>query len=526
MRPGAAHRWYVALWVVAIANALPLLLVRHLPFTDLPEHVAAMATIARLLPGGGGAPYVLALGKSQYLLYHLCGALLTRGVGDAVVANKLLLVAVAMAWPLSLRSLLRALGRDERIALFAPMVFWNRALTVGFLPFIASLPLALFALAVFVKQCREPTARRGVALVVLTLALFYAHASAYLVFVLVAGALALTSCWLERPERSSHRPTWRPLMVTAPLLVPSVVAALVWWSAGSLATRGRDAEVVRMGVGATVSALPLWTFDIWKSHVDEVAAGLWWLAFAALVVGGLSRPPEAHGRWLLAVLPFAVGVVVYLVTPHHVGAAGYLNVRLAPLVTLLALVTLRPRDDAWGTGPLIVAAVATLTMAGTTMHEMRRVSAERLGDFDQLLAQMKPASRLALLDFESSSARTHEWPYVFAGALYRARGGEIVSYSFTELPHWPVHYAPGREPPHRVPFWVYYPCSYRYREDGAYYDYVLVQGAVSPFDADHDPVGPRFEPLAVAGAFTLYAKTSDREQNADVADHGPCVEGP
>ena len=60
------------LGVFAVANALPLFCVKHLPFTDLPEHVAAMATIARLLPGGGGAPYVLELGKSQYLLYHLC----------------------------------------------------------------------------------------------------------------------------------------------------------------------------------------------------------------------------------------------------------------------------------------------------------------------------------------------------------------------------------------------------------------------------------------------------------------------
>ena len=414
-----------------------------------------------------------------------------------------------------MRRFLHALGRDERVALFAPMVFWNRALAVGFLPFIASLPLALFALAALVDHCREPTRRRAVGTVALTVALFYAHASAYLVFVLCAGAIAAASCWVHRPDLASRRPTWRPLVSTVPLLLPSAIAAALWWSTGSLAMGGgHDAEVVRMAVVDTVSALPMWTFDIWKSHLDEVAAALWWMAFALVVVGGLSRPPEAGGRWVLAVLPFAVSVVIYLATPHHVGAAGYLNVRLAPLVTLLALATLRPREDWWGHVPLAMTALATLIMASSSAWEMRRVSNERLGDFDALLAKTRPGARLAMLDFQVVSPRTHEWPYVFAGSLYRTRGGAVASYSFTELPHWPVHYAPGLGPPPSMPFWVYRPCAYRYREDGAYYDYVLVQGEVNPFDEEHHPVGPRFEELATSGVFTLYAKVSQEDADA------------
>lgn len=514
------------LGVFAIANALPLFCVKHLPFTDLPEHVAAMATIARLLPGGGQAPYVLELGKSQYLLYHLLGALLTRVVGDAVLANQLVLTLVAVAWPLAMRRLLRALGRDERIALFAPMVFWNRALAVGFLPFIAALPLALFALAMLLDHCRAPTRRRAVGLVGLSVALFYVHASAYLVFVLCAGAVATASCWVHRAALDARRPTWRPLLSTLPLLLPSALAAALWWSTGSLALgAGHDAEVVRMSVVDTVSALPMWTFDIWKSHLDEVAAALWWSAFSLIVVGGLSRPPEPGGRWVLAVLPFAVSLIVYVATPHHVGAAGYLNVRLAPLVTLLALATLRPREDLWGTVPLGMAALATMVMAWSSAGEIQRVSEERLGDFDALLAKAKPGGRLAMLDFQVASPRTHEWPYVFAGSLYRARGGAVAAYSFTDLPHWPVHYAPGLGPPPSMPFWVYRPCAYRYRIDGTYYDYVLVQGEMNPWDDEHPRVGPTFAPVATSGAFTLYAKVSQEDAAPDAPEHGPCMDG-
>src|SRR5688572_11794987 len=112
-----ARVWRVLLIAVAIITAAPLLAVRYLPFTDLPEHVAAIATTARLLPGGGGsADYELALGQSQYLVYDLIGAIFTRLLGgDANLANRLTLAIVAVLWPFAMRSLLRALDRDERI---------------------------------------------------------------------------------------------------------------------------------------------------------------------------------------------------------------------------------------------------------------------------------------------------------------------------------------------------------------------------------------------------------------------------
>ena len=126
-RPDAAapRVWSIVFWLTAVASALPLFAVRYLPLTDLPEHVAVIATLARLMPGGGGAPYELALGDSQYLLFHAVGAVLARIVGDAVLANRLLFASVAVLWPVSARSLLRAMGRDERLAIFAGMVFWN-----------------------------------------------------------------------------------------------------------------------------------------------------------------------------------------------------------------------------------------------------------------------------------------------------------------------------------------------------------------------------------------------------------------
>lgn len=475
-----------------------------------------MATIEQLLPGGAGAAsYTLALRDSQYLVYHVGGALLTRLLGDAVQANRVLLVAVAIAWPLAVRSLLRALGRDDRAAAFAPMVFWNRALLVGFLPFVASLPLAVYSVAVVIRQARGPTKRRAIGLAVLLFLLFYTHLSAWLTACAIGGAIALASCWTEA---GAEKRSWRPLASVVPAMIPSAIAALAWWSAASLAIRGQESTDVDRGkVIDALNLMPPWTFDVWTGHLDEAAACGWWLAYAIMVTAGLRQKLEPRGRWIVATLPFAMVTLIYVATPFRVGAAGLLNVRLAPLVTLFALVALRPRDDRWGTIPLGLAAAATVFDAGTNVFEMRRVARENIGDIDTLVAAMKSGSRVAILNFAGGPRRMFEWPYPFAGSLHRVRGRGVVAFSFVEVPHWSVHYAQGEGPPARPFLWVYNPCVYRF-EDGLYYDYVLVQGMVDPWPP-RTP-GPPFAPVAHAGVFTLFAKTEGPPIAAP--DRSPC----
>ena len=133
------------LFVCALVNALPLFAGAFLPFSDLPEHVAAIAALAHFHDPAWriAEHYTFALGESQYLLYHLAGAALSLVVGTAERANLILLAATAIAWPYAMRALLRALGRDERLALFACPLFWNHALVIGLLPFVASVPLVV-----------------------------------------------------------------------------------------------------------------------------------------------------------------------------------------------------------------------------------------------------------------------------------------------------------------------------------------------------------------------------------------------
>ena len=143
--------------MVAIATVLPLFAVEHLPFTDLPEHLAVMASLRHWFDPAWRIRehYSIALWQSQYLLYHGLGALGSVVTGSAESANRVLLAVVGVAFPFSLRSLLRATNRDERLALFACPLFWNRALVVGFLPYVASLPLLVYTLALVVRVLKR-----------------------------------------------------------------------------------------------------------------------------------------------------------------------------------------------------------------------------------------------------------------------------------------------------------------------------------------------------------------------------------
>jgi hypothetical protein len=129
-----------------------------------------------------------------------------------------------------------------------------------------------------------------------------------------------------------------------------------------------------------------------------------------------------------------------------------------------------------------------------------------------------------MVNFDQRSPRTYFFPYIFAGSYHRLKPGTIAGYSFTELAHWPIHYAPGATPPSHAVWWQYKPCEFRYRADGEYYDYALVQGSFDPFREDHP--GPEFREIARAGVFVLYEKDPSTPTSAplddDTPDRGPC----
>jgi len=504
---------------------LPLFAAKHLPFTDLPEHVAVVSSLFHHSDPAFHVRehYAFAFPHSQYVLFHLVATAITMVVRDPELATRLLLAVVGIAYPFSLRALLGSLRADRRLALFGALVFWNRALAIGFLPFAASVPVLVYALANVIENAEAPTTRRRLVLVLLSVALFYLHVSSFIVLLVTAVVLTL-ALGAVRSGRAGMLASLRSLV----WLMPSLACVAAWLALGRLSIASandslpRGGEISYMSARESLVVFPMWIHDVWHSHVDDVCALAWWGCLLAMVVSSIRGPAESLRTLGIRLLPLVCALAVYFGTPFQAGVGVMLNVRLAPLLALFSVLPLRPAKGRWTTIPLAVVASATLVMSVASAIEIHQCDTEEVADLDGLLDRMPMGSNVIALNVEQSSGHAQFAPWLYAATYHRIRKGGVVTFSFTSLGHWPMRYAEGGAPPAKKdPFWALDPCVFRNAEDGPFYDYLLVRGSALPFDSE--PPGPRFRFVASTGAFSLYEKTSEPPWPAwSSPDLGPC----
>ena len=546
-QPPRAALWRVLFPVVAVGGATPLFFARHLPFADLPEHVAVIATLRHYWDPAFRSQELFTLDgafRTQYWLYHLVGAVLAVPLGGAERANVALLAMAAVGLPYALRALLRAARHDERLALLGVPLFYNRALAEGLMNFVASIPVCVWGLALALDQAAAPTRKRAVGLAFVGLALFYLHLSSFALFVLGAVAFAMAyegRRWLSfrglpaTALRVAKRCVW---------LAPSTLASIVFVLTSPVthpdASQGVHASIVRFfPKGMLLRVLPSWMHDVWTSRVDDVAAGVAWAGILLTFVPLLplfplfpkrtAASPTALAddvlRLRLARALVVLAAAFYFFFPSQVGFAFILDLRMAPFVGLFAVALARRRTGLRAEIP------AALVLAGavvSTVHcawQMRAFETEEAAYVDVLLRKLPSGKRLLMLAFDPHSPRTQIPPFLHVGAYYRARYGGIASFSFSELPHWPVRYRPEQAPPKKkIVFWDYAPCLYRNTTDGPAYDYVLTRGERRPFD--RDAPGPTWRVIGAAREWRLYQRVIGQDVPAPphFVDRGPCTE--
>jgi len=530
-----SRTWTWILRACAVATIVPLWCVHLPPFSDLPEQVAVMATIRHFWEPAWRLQehYTLEITKSQYLLYHLAGAFLSLVVGSAELANRLMLSAVGLAYPYALRALLRAVKRDERLAAFGAAVFWSRPLVIGFLPYVASVPVVAWGLAATIEHARAPSRRSAVRLAVLATALFYLHANGYVLFLAASTALMfeVTRQRAATDERvAAALGALRELPRRMLWIAPSLALAVAWSAFGSLGRGGAalhgGADVSYIPNAELLREFPQWAHDLWVSHVDEWCAAGLWTSFAILVLqrgaartaGATAGAREDDVSWV----PFACALVAYFALPYRVAAGGMLNVRIAVFVVLFAPLLVRPARSVRTTFALAGIVACALVTAANAAVEMRRAERDELGDIDRLIDRIPEGARLLTLTFHVTSAHVEfVAPYTFVGAYHRARAGGVASYSFSDLVHWPVRYRPEAAPPAKRPFWTFDSCEYRNATDGAYFDYILTRGNVDPFR--DDPPGPKWRLVDTTRDWMLFAKLpGETSPPWTVEDGGPC----
>ena len=141
----AISQSFVLLLVAAIMAALPAVVVKYPPIQDLPFHTAATRVIHDYSNPAFGFEehFVTTLGSTQYVFYYLCTSFLSYFVGVSK-ANIAMLIFYLSGTVFGLRSLVVALGKDERLALLVLPILVNMMFMFGLLPFLIGIPILFF----------------------------------------------------------------------------------------------------------------------------------------------------------------------------------------------------------------------------------------------------------------------------------------------------------------------------------------------------------------------------------------------
>jgi len=349
--------------LAALASVAALWSVAWFPSQDGPAHVDS-ANVLRLYLQPAREDI-----RAQYRLLvepvpNLTGQLLLAallGVLAPATAEKVLLTAYLILFPLAMRYALRAAGgRGELAALLALPFAWSRLFHWGFHNFDWGLVVLLVALGYWLRHRDGLRGARWLGLLGLGLLLHFTHLGAVAPALFLIGTLAAWRVAVDAPDVGR---AFRSALATGLALLP---AALLAWPYSQ-----RQGEVLTAPTDLAASLGRLLAFDVLVSHtakeglVAGLLAALCGVLLALALAGRRSRRRELADGLLLGAAGLAL---LYLLMQGPDAGRLFLPERLAvlaPLVTLLWLGTC-PLPRRLGVGAAVVA--AALALAQVSLH--------------------------------------------------------------------------------------------------------------------------------------------------------------
>ncbi|NKJ41161.1 hypothetical protein [Novosphingobium sp. SG720] len=330
------------LWLVAmVLTAVPLVLPPVAPLTDLGGHLGHYAV---QLDHGRSADLARWYSFRWNLVPNLGVDLLMEALAPLLglePALRLVAAAIPMLQVLGILCLARAVqGRITPLALFALPLAYCYPLHFGFLNFVLGQALATLALALWIAMGRRGwIAARWALFVPLSSLLWACHLVAWAMLCVFAGMDELARRW-----RPGQWWDWRVLLraglAASCLVAPQILRLLVPLPPSG---HGATEDFFNPAMKLTYLLMPL--RDRWL--VWDVAGAAILLALVGWSIrrraSGILTGPSRGLWWAIALL-----CVVYLLLPATLIGASLVDMRLVPLVLIVALVVARPRYAAGG----------------------------------------------------------------------------------------------------------------------------------------------------------------------------------
>ena len=484
----------------------PLWATSWVPLQDLPQHLAAIRVL-----GDWGDPalnfaqtFVRTPWETQYIGFY--GLVLAfKPLMGLDAAWRFVLSGVVFGIFYSARALLVQMRRPQWLALWTLPLCYNATLGLGFLNFLAAVPLMFYGLALCAAQQREARPWRGVQLGGVMLGCYFMHVVPFAL--LSAGCVMM---WFRRQQGV------RGFVVRAWPVVVAVAVAGVWSVAsragGSLGGivastwrhlwGGQTPDTVFAPWGQGLRQLPDWTLDM-VTHPAEDWVVVGYLV-VALCMGWAARPlatvPRSRLRHVVWVLAIGCGLAYFLLPQGHTWVWP-----IAPRFAVLGLwfgVLLGPEVAPRARGACVAALCGLIVgHAVVIAGAFERFEEEEAVGFDQVIAQLPLGSKTAGLVFDGGSAHVRFVPFIHAAAMAQAERGGAVMFTFADFAQSPFRFREDHRPPRVPPRWEWGAGHVNPQNDLSWYDHVLVRGGPGRIAQT-----PSFGLVAHHGAWSLWRR--------------------
>jgi hypothetical protein len=476
------HRFLIAALVCLLA-AVPFLVVKFPPITDLPQHAAQVRLFGEAF-GHPDSPYRIQWLTPYSLVYTVLGASwIVFGPEDA---GRVGVLVVTLLWIAMLHFLAASLKRPAPAAVLASLLFFGHILYWGFCQFALGWPFFIGFLLLLKARFRSRGAE-VLSFVGIWLALYYTHILWFL----------LAIVWLTA-DRLLLRQDFKSLLLRGAGALPFLSLAAAWYP--TLASRGFRSETL-WATMPLERLRPVWLVDAafggLKGSFEYVFFGLLvaWILWAWLSNRGkfklrLDRELLLLGGLLLLlafVLPDKQANTIRFCQRWFPPGLGFLLLGLpevkAPkrILTAAALCSL--------------SAFMALTALNWTAFER-----DELSGLSESLAALPSSPRVIGLSYFKESALVRGRPFIQIFSYAQVyRGGEL-NFSFADFAPSLVVY---RRP--RVPAWTpgleWFPEQVK-RSDFGFFDFALISGD----DELHARIArdEAMRPLTFRGRWRLY----------------------
>lgn len=338
------ERWFVALMI--FASAIPLLLPETPPLVDLPGHMGRY----RIQLDLANSPDL-----QRYFEFHW-GLIGNLGVDLLVMplapifglegAVKLIVVAIPMITTGGILWLAQEIhGRIPPTAYFAIPFIYGFPFNFGFINFSLSIGLALVAFAFWLHLTRQFRIRlRNLIFIPLSCALWVVHVFGW-------GVLGLLVFAAELARKRDGHERWPTKFVhaaisTLPLAFPLILMAV--WRSGSVAGDTDKFFYLPAKFYSLVAVLR----DRWLIW-DSFGVG------AAIVLIGAAISESRISFSKRMALSACVLAVAFLIIPSFLFGSAYADIRLGPLMFMIAILAIRVEHG----GPQFARRIAWLSLA-------------------------------------------------------------------------------------------------------------------------------------------------------------------